>query len=71
MREWLHLASYILSTVLTSVSRTEYEKFHSTILSAVRPLTGKLYFWIADADALKDIWADRETFTKPIEVVSI
>ncbi|KAI0066984.1 cytochrome P450 [Artomyces pyxidatus] len=44
-----------------------YETFGSTIISAVRPFSGRLYFWIADADALKIVFGDRHTFQKDVE----
>ncbi|KIM77288.1 hypothetical protein PILCRDRAFT_621963 [Piloderma croceum F 1598] len=48
-----------------------YEKYGSTCLSTVRLWNSQVYYWIADADALKIVTSDRHTFQKDVQAVSI
>lgn len=48
-----------------------YEKYGSTCLSSIRLWNSQVYYWLADADALKSVTSDRQTFQKDIEAVSI
>ncbi|KAI0322882.1 hypothetical protein OF83DRAFT_1091052 [Amylostereum chailletii] len=50
---------------------TLYDRIGSTIVSAVRPFSGRLYYWIADADALKTVFGDRHTFTKDVAAYEV
>ncbi|KAI0052197.1 cytochrome P450 [Auriscalpium vulgare] len=50
---------------------TLYDRLGSTVLSAVRPISGRLYYYVADGEALKTVFADRLKFQKDWEAYEV
>lgn len=53
-----------------SRSVSVYEKYGSTCLSSIKLWNSQVYYWLSDAETLKNITSDRQTFQKDVDAVS-
>lgn len=71
--EWKIFLSVFISCAFASPHDcvlTVYEKHGSTCLSSVKLWNAQVFYWFADAEALKSVADDRYTFQKDVVAVS-